>query len=170
MELLTPNPEGLFIQIGNGMATIKRIPTWLAIAQIVLTAWFVLAVVAILVYAPFWLLGGLSKKRRRPAERAIRWWPLIAVLSLLAIVVVFMLASNDVISRMGNRTPWSVAFFLATLMFGVASLASVVALWGPPQEGVRKGVRIFSVVVTLGLLIATVYLGYWRVIGWRPWT
>ena len=28
--------------------------------------------VAILLYAPFWILGGLSKRRRRPAERGMR--------------------------------------------------------------------------------------------------
>jgi CubicO group peptidase (beta-lactamase class C family) len=169
MVLLTPNAEGVFIQAGGGMATIKRIPSWLAIARIILTAWFALAVVAILIYAPFWLLGGFSKKRRRPAERAIRCWPLIAVLSLLAILASFMLASNDIISRMGNMTVWSVSFFLAALLFGVASLMSAIALWRAPLEGVRKSVRIFSLAVTLGLLFAAVYLGYWGFIGWRPW-
>ena len=65
VELLTPNAEGRFIQAGGGMATIKHIPAWFAITEIVLTVWVVLAMVSVLVYAPFWLLGGMSKKRRR---------------------------------------------------------------------------------------------------------
>ena len=105
--LLTPNAEGQFIQLAGGMVTMKRVPGWLAIVEILLMAWFVLAVVAVLVYAPFWILGGLSKKRRRPAERGMRLWPLIAVLSLATVVVVFMLASDDFISRMGHLTIWS---------------------------------------------------------------
>ncbi len=168
-ELLAPNAEGVFIQIGGGTQTIKRIPAWLAIAEIVLTAWFVLAVVAVLVYAPFWLLGGLSKKRRRPAERWMRLWPLIAVLSLLAFVAIFILCSNDLISRMGNLTGWSAACFLATVVYGIASLAGAVALcWAPKQE-VRSWVRRFSTAVILALLIAAVYLAYWGVIGLRTW-
>ncbi|MGA2301914.1 MAG: serine hydrolase domain-containing protein [Candidatus Acidiferrum sp.] len=169
VELLTPNAKGQFIQIGGGTQTIKRIPTWLAFAEIILTAWFVLAVVAVLVYAPFWLLGGLSKKRRRPEERWMRLWPLIAVLSLAAVVVIFMLASDDLISRMGHLTGWSAAFFLATVDYGVASVAGAIALWRAPKQEVRCWVRRFSTAVILALLIAAAYLAYWGVIGLRTW-
>jgi CubicO group peptidase (beta-lactamase class C family) len=168
-QLLAPNAEGQFIQLGGGTVTMKRVPAWLAVAEIVLTAWFVLAVVSVLLYAPFWLLGGLSKKRRRPAERWMRLWPLIAVLSLLAIVAIFMLCSNDLITRMGNLTGWSVAFFLATVAYGVASVGGGIALWRAPKHEVRRWVRRFSTAVILALLIAAAYLAYWGVLGLRPW-
>jgi CubicO group peptidase (beta-lactamase class C family) len=169
VELLTPNAEGRFIQIGGGTETMKRIPGWLAIAEVLLTAWFALAVVSVLVYAPFWLLGGLSKKRRRPAERAIRLWPLLAVLSLVAIVVIFMMASSDLLSRMGHVTVWSGGFFLATVIFPFASIASAVALWRGPAAEVRRSVRRFTIFVTVALLIAAGYLAYWGFIGLRTW-
>ena len=169
LELLTPSAKSQFIQFGGGMATMRRIPGWLAFAEIILTAWFVLAVVAILLYAPFWLLGGLSNKRRRPAERWMRLWPLIAVLSLIAVVVIFMLSSDDLISRMGHLTGWSAAFFLATVAYGVASIAGAIALWWAPKQEVRCWVRRFSTAVILALLIAVAYLAYWGVIGLRTW-
>jgi len=169
LELLTPSAKGQFIQFGGGTVTMRRIPAWLAFAEIILTAWFVLAVVAILLYAPFWLLGGLSKKRRRPAERWMRLWPLIAVLSLVAIVVIFMISSDDLIPRMGNLTGWSVAFFLATVVYGVASVTGAIALWWAPKQEVRCWVRRFSTAVILALLIAAAYLAYWGVIGLRTW-
>jgi len=96
--LLTPNAEGRFVYLGGAM---KRILTGQAMAQIALTGWFLLAFVAILVYAPFWALGGLMKKRRRPAERAIRLWPLMAVLSLLACLAIFQIASSGDMARLG---------------------------------------------------------------------
>jgi len=169
VELLTPNNEGQFIQIGGGTVTMKRIPAWLALLEIVLTAWFVLAVVSVLLYAPFWLLAGLSKKRRRPAERGLRLWPLLAVFSLIMIVVIFTLASDDFITRMGNLTIWSGALSLATVAYGLASLAGVIALWRAPKQDVRKGVRWFSLAVILPLFIAAVYLAYWGIIGLRTW-
>src|SRR6266567_1885646 len=59
--LLTPNQEGRFLQAsGNVM---KRIPTWLAYKMILVTIFVLLAMVSILVYAPFWMLGGLIKRR-----------------------------------------------------------------------------------------------------------
>ena len=99
----------------------------------------------------------------------MRLWPLIAVLSLIAIVVVFMLSSDDLISRMGHLTGWSAAFFLATVVYGVASVAGAIALWWAPKQEVRGWVRRFSTAVILALLIAAAYLAYWGVIGLRTW-
>ncbi|MGO9269139.1 MAG: serine hydrolase domain-containing protein, partial [Terriglobia bacterium] len=168
VELLTPNAEGQFIQLGGG-TTMKRIGAWFAITEIILTAWVALAMVSVLVYAPFWLLRGISKKRRRPAERGMRAWPLLAVLSLGAVVVIFILASDDLISRLGNLTWWSAALFVATVAYAAASVASAVALWSAPKPETRSRVRRYSTAVTLALLIAAAYLAYWGVIGLRTW-
>jgi CubicO group peptidase (beta-lactamase class C family) len=167
MELLTPQPEGRFIQIGG--ATAKQIPAWLAIAEAAITAWVMLSWFSVLAYASIWLLGGLAKKRRRPAERAMRAWPLVAVLSLLAVVGIFASSNDDLISRMGSLSVWSAAVFLATLVYGVASVAGAVALWRAPKQTVRPSVRRFSLVVIPALLIAAAYLAYWGIIGLRTW-
>jgi Beta-lactamase len=168
LELLTPNREGRFVQAGFG-STMKQIPAWQALAQIVATCYVLVSIVAILIYAPFWILGALSKRRRRPAERGLRIWPLVAVLSLIAFVGVFIASSDDLIERLGNLTGWSVAVFLTTVSFGIASLGSAISLWRTPREAVRPGVRRFSLIVTVALLIAAAYLSYWGVIGLRTW-
>ena len=165
--LLTPNPEGRFVYIGG---TLRRIPTWLAFVEIALVAWFALAFIAILLYAPFWMIGGFFKNRRRPAERAIRLWPLIAVLSLLGFVGFIMLAGNDAIARLGHVTLYSLGIFLTTLIFAVASLGSGVALWMARNQQIRRFVRWFSIAVIAALLIATAYLAWWGVIGMRTWS
>jgi CubicO group peptidase (beta-lactamase class C family) len=164
--LLAPNAEGRFAYIGG---TVKRIPTWLAMSEIGLTVFFLLAFVSILLYAPCWIIGGLIKRRRRPAERAMRLWPLIAVLSLLAFVGLSIASNSDIFARLGNLTIWSFGLFLTTLIFAGASLASAAALWLARKQEIRRFVRWFSIAVTLALLIATVYLAYWGVIGIRTW-
>jgi hypothetical protein len=143
--LLTPNAEGRFVEIGG---TWKHVPTWLALVEIVVAVWFLLAVLSIVLYAPFWIFGGLLKKRRRPAERPMRLWPLIAVLSLLASIGLFALAQTDVLARLGNPTVWSFGLMLTTLTFGIASLASTVALWVARKREIRRGGRWFSIAVT----------------------
>jgi hypothetical protein len=164
--LIPPNAEGRFVFIGD---TWKRIPTWFAMAELALLAWFLLAFVAIALYAPFWLIGGFIKKRRRPAERAIRLLPLIAVIGLAASLAIFALSASDLLTRLGNLTPWSFGLYLCTLIFAIASLASAGALWLARKQPVRKGVRWFSIGVTAALLIATAYLAWWGVIGIRLW-
>ena len=168
LELLTPNPDGRFVQ-ARTMDTLKKIPTWFAMAEILVTLYVLLSIGAIVVYAPFWLLGGLSKGRRRPAERTMRLYPLLAVLSLFAFVAIFIVCSSDLIARLGNHTVWSELLRLTTLAYGLAVLFSAFAWLRAPFEGVRRGVRVFSQLVTLALLILAVYLGYWGIIGLRTW-
>ena len=168
LELLKANDEGRFIQT-DALSTIKQIPAWLAILEIVLTFYVLLSIVAILVYAPFWILGGISTKRRRPAERGMRIWPVVAVLSLVAFVVIFILSSADLITRLGNLTIWSAGLCATTILFALAAVESAWSWWWAPRNSVRPGVRRFSLIVTVALLIATAYLAYWGVIGLRTW-
>ena len=169
LELLTPNAEGRFVQSGM-MGTFKQIPAWIALAEILITVYVVLSIAAIVVYAPFWIFGGISKRRRRPAERAMRLFPLLAVLSLFAFVAIFIVCSDDLIARLGNRSFWSEALRLTTLAYAVTVLLSAYAWLRAPQEGVRRGVRTFSRLVTLALLISAVYLGYWGILNLRTWS
>jgi CubicO group peptidase (beta-lactamase class C family) len=166
VALLTPNDEGRFIQMSE---TWKRMPAWMAIGEIAIMVWFVLALVAILLYAPFWVVGGLRKRLRRPAERAIRLWPLIATLSLVLTVLIFQRASSDLIARLGNVTAWSVGLCVSTLLFGIAAAASVLALLLARRKEVRRLVYWGSVAVIVPLAIVAVYFAYWGVIGVRMW-
>jgi hypothetical protein len=49
------------------------------------------------------------------------------------------------------------------------SIQAAVSPWRAPKEGVRTAVRAYSIVVAVNLLIATAYLAYWGIIGWRTW-
>jgi CubicO group peptidase (beta-lactamase class C family) len=167
VELLSPDAQEKYIQI-DATQTMKRIPAWLALTEIILLAWVVLALVSVLVYAPFWLFGGLRKQRRRPADRGMRVWPLIAVLSLAAVAAIFVSAGEDIIQRLGNPTGWSAAIFLCTVLYAVASVISVVAVFRASKDA-RPTVRRYSIAVVAGLLIAALYLAYWGVIGLRTW-
>jgi CubicO group peptidase (beta-lactamase class C family) len=165
--LITPNGEGRFVFLGG---TLRRIPTWFAFGEIALVAWFLLAFIAILLYAPFWIIGGFIKKRRRPAERSMRLWPLFAVLSLLAFVQIFKLSSSDILNRLGSVTGYSVGLFLTSLLFALFPLLSLLALWKARKQPIRGYVRWFSIAVTSVLVIATAYLAWWGVIGIRTWS
>ena len=167
LALLSPNSEGRFIQ--TEQSTMKMIPTWMAFLEILSVAFVLLSIIAVILYAPFWLLGGISKRRRRPAERPLRLWPLLSVLSLLAFVGVFAISMSDLLNRMGSLTVWSASVWVLSLCFAVTSLAGAFVSWRRPDEGVRPSVRRFSIIVSTALLIATAYLAYWGVIGLRTW-
>ena len=170
-KLLTPNGEGEFIQLYGGTMTMKRIPTWIAITEIVLAAWIALALISVLIYAPFWLLGSIRKNFFRPAERVILGFPLLAVLSVVITVAIVLLVKGDAnaISLLGNLTIWSGGIFLATVVFAIASLTSSLVLWHAPTQETRRAVRWYSTSVISAMLVFTAYLAYWGVIGLRTW-
>lgn len=168
LALLTPNEDGRFVQ-DSMQDTLKRVPTWLALLQTALIFFVVLAMFAIVLYAPFWIIGGLFRKRRRPSERGMRLWPLLAVLSLLAFTAVVVMTADDAIGLLGHVSLASVSLFLLTIAFAVFSLMGAVTVWRGSRPDVRQGVRVFSSIVVCALLIATAYLAYWGVIGLRTW-
>lgn len=177
LKLLTPNAEGEFIQLNWGLrnpsidVTLKRLPTWIAMFEIVITAFVLLAFISFLVYAPFWIFRGLNNKELYPVERSILFWPLVDVLSLLCIIVICILCNIDtVILRLGNLTVWSFSLFLATIVFAVGSIASIIVLWRAPKNEVRSIIRIYSIIIIIALLVSTAYLAYWGIIGLRTWT
>jgi hypothetical protein len=97
----------------------------------------------------------------------MRWWPVIAVLSLAGAVALIAVSGPDIIARMGELTVWSGGVFVLTLIFAVAAVASLVSVWRAQEA--RKWVRRYSALVALALIIATAYLAYWGVIGLRTW-
>jgi CubicO group peptidase (beta-lactamase class C family) len=169
VALLGPNADGRFIQFGT-TTTLRRVSAWVGILQLVLTALALLAMISILIYAPFWILGGLSRRRRRPAERAMRLWPLVAVLSVIGFVVTVMASGEDAIERLGNLTGYSAMIFVFTVLFAVAAIVGAVAAWRAPPTLVRRWVRVYSLLVCAALLISAAYLAWWGVIGLRTWT
>jgi CubicO group peptidase (beta-lactamase class C family) len=168
--LLAPNAEGRFIELPThiGEMTLQRVPEWLAIFKLAGSFWFLFAFIAELVYAPFWILTALVR-RKRPAGFAVRLWPLVAVVSLLVFVASGTFVGDSAIPRLANFTMWSFGLFFGSISFAVASVASAVVLWLARKQDIGRKLRWFSVGVTLALLLATAFLAYWGVIGVRTW-
>jgi hypothetical protein len=168
--VLVESDEGRFIQIGTNTETIRRIPAWVVAGELALLAYVLLCLVAVLLYAPVWMIGGLRRASRLPRERVLQMWQLVPVLSVTTAVCLLAMASDDPITKLGNATVWSVGVWLTTLAFAGGAIANAVAIWRTPLDAVRASVRRLSIAVAAGLLIAFGYLAYWGVIGVRTWT
>ena len=169
-DLLLPrNSEGLFMQGYGGQQTLKRIPTWLFVIKITLVAWVLLAVISIIFYAPFWMIAGLSRKRRRPQERWLRLWPGIALLSAIALQIFVSIGSIDFAPRLGQPSIWSWGVCFSSLMIGVTAVAGMVTWIRTDKQLLRPIFRWYSFAVTVPLFITAIYLAYWGWIGVRTW-
>lgn len=176
--LLSSNYEGRFIQRSLGLRnpalihiTMKKIPTWLAIIEIIITLLVLLALMSAFFYVLVLVFRIIGKRNICDAEYKIFFWPMIAILSLLSIILILMFSSDIgvAIERFGNFTIWSFSLFVATLIFAISSIASVITLIKSPKGYIRTIVLIYSIIITIALVISTLYLGYWGIIGLRTW-
>lgn len=175
---LIKNCEGPFIQMSLGLrnpallhVTLKHIPAWQAILEIICLAFILLMYVLMLVYMVYWVLQKFRTNRKNQANSNILLWPAIAILSLVTIFLIGA-ASSEVgvtIERLGNLTIWSFSIFLLTIVFAYASIASVIILLITPKKSVRASIYVFSIMITVALTLSTVYLAYWDLIGLRTW-
>ena len=113
------------------------------------TLLFALSVLSVLgfalVWGPRWLLGRLAGV---PAMR-VRVLPLLAVLSLAASTVLFLVSLNSFFARFGVRTVWSMGFCALTWAFAAFSLASVVVALLAFRERMNRWAYLHSLVVSL---------------------
>jgi len=99
----------------------------------------------------------------------MRVLPLLSVLSLVIGLWTVTLSSDDPLSKLALVTVWSAALCLSTIAFAATAVASGVVCWRQRHSEVRPAVLRYSVIVTVGLLIAVAYLTYWGMIGIRTW-
>jgi len=167
--ILLRREEGhTFIQ-GGTIYTLKRLPTWLVVAQITLSATLALILLSVFPFALFLIFVSLIRRQQRKTERTALFLPLIAMLSLLVFVTIFYLCREDMIDRLGNFTIWSAGVWVTSVLFALASLVNAWTTLRAQSQEVRRGVRVYSLIVATALLVTTVFLTYWHVIGLRTW-
>lgn len=69
-----------------------------------------------------------------------------------------------------QRGVHSLEIFLTTVLHGIASLLSAIALWRARKLEIHRAVRWYSMEVTCALLMAAIYLAWWGVLGLRTWS
>jgi hypothetical protein len=118
-----------------------------------------------LLFALIWGLRLLFGRMKEVKHLRVRVVPVLAILSLAAVIFSLSKAVEDV----GVLNFWSVAVFLATLLFALLSLISLALAVGVPKAEIHAGVRIHSLLVSLACCIVTVFFSAWHLIGLRLW-
>jgi hypothetical protein len=123
------------------------------------------SIIAALIWGPIRIF-----KRKKYRFLTVRVVPLLAVLFLIAAILPFMFGMGiDMIDKLGKLSISSFSYFLFSILFAVTSfLALVVSIYSFKKD-MNKLARLHSLVVSVCLVIATVYLLYYDMIGLRLW-
>jgi CubicO group peptidase (beta-lactamase class C family) len=142
----------------------KASAEWLY-GQLALLAGSLVLMLSSLLYAVVWLLLLLFGRLKGVKHLLVRAVPLLAVLSLLAVLLAF----NKGTSEIGEFNFWALAVCVGTVLFALLSLAGLVLAWRVPKEEIARGVRIHSLLVALGCCVITLFFFAWHLIGLRLW-
>ncbi len=118
-----------------------------------------------LLFALIWGLRLLFGKLKGVRHLRVRVLPLVAVLSLLAVLFAFSKAFSEI----GESDFWPVVVCAGTILFAVLSIASLIVAVSVPKTEIHRGVRIHSLLVSLACCIVTVFFAAWHLIGLRLW-
>lgn len=95
--------------------------------------------------------------------------PVLAVACLVVAVGSLALSNDDLLTRFGNPTAWSVTLFIASLGFALCGLGGLVAAWQTRDGALRPWLRGWACLVSASASGLAVYLAYWGWIGVRTW-
>jgi len=143
--------------------TAPLVALWIAAGISVLL--MVSALLFALVWIPRRVLTGLHVR-----SITVRTLPALAAAFLAAAILLVVLASSDLLVRLGTPTVYSVGFAVLTVMFAVAALAGAVQVLRTRPADAGRGVWWHSALVSGANLFVLLYLGAYGMIGMRFWT
>jgi len=171
---LTSNPEdgramGIE-QMGYLLpAEYHRIPAWRAMTEVAVAALWLAGGVLTLLFGLIWVPRKLLARLKGVKRIGPRAWPLVASLSIVAVLLIVQLNMDNAIEVLGHRTVWSMALTGMTILFPLAALLGLVSAWrGNGEEAGRGAVRFGFLVSLLNVAVAGWLLVH-GVVGWRPW-
>ena len=167
LALIADKSEGTLVEASG--QTFRRIPAWLPWLDVAAVAAAALLMLSSVAFALVWVPRKIFGRMRGVECIGVRAMPVLATLSLGCTQLSVTLAGEDLIGRLGRITPWSVSLFASTLASAVFAVLGLVLAWRCRNRPIRRWVWWHAFAASLILTGVAVYLGYYGIVGWRPW-
>ena len=152
-----------------GTTVLKPASATLIYGQLVIAALWGLAIATSVLYALIWGFRRLRGKIPPGPGIWIRVWPLLAGLSVIAIVTLFSFGAADPFALLGKPTALSVGIMLATLLFGVTAATGAYVAVRDRRAAMNRVNYWYSTGCAFLHLIVAAYFAWFGVIGLTTW-
>jgi CubicO group peptidase (beta-lactamase class C family) len=169
---LMDTPDGrLHVWFESVYLRISAVQAW---AQIALTGLVLFALLSVPLFALVWGARWIFRRPRGVPALHLRVLPLLAWSSGLGAALLvpdLVIAHDNSAASFGRPTVWSVGLTLAILAFAVFSCASLLAALRAWRRRKTMNALAYyhSLAVAVAFVVATLYLGWYGVIGYRSW-
>jgi CubicO group peptidase (beta-lactamase class C family) len=159
----------MLIEGGLG-GNLRQAPGWSVAGRLVLAAAVLLLAASAVLYALVWVPLRLLRRSGRRPDTWVRLLPLLASLSLLLLAGLTLGGFVAGLEFLGLPTALSLSIFGLSILFALLTLAALAAsLQALRREEITLPVKIYSLLVSLALALAAVYLTAMGWIGLRTW-
>ncbi|MEM1176004.1 MAG: serine hydrolase domain-containing protein [Pseudomonadota bacterium] len=137
--------------------------------QLVVVAVWLLSIVISIPYLLVWGVRRLRGKIPPGPTIRVRTWPLLAGLSIIAFVVLFIVAASDPFEKLGKPGVFSILILLMTIAFAVFAVLGLVTAWRERATPMNRVNYWFSTISSSAHVLVAVYLLSYGVIGMTTW-
>ena len=155
--------------VHSNMATLVRVSPMVVYGQLGIAALWGFFIVSSLLFFPVWLVRRLRGKLAPGAAIRIRLWPLLAAVSILVAVGLFMLGIADPFKQLGEPTAISVGIMILTLTFALFAVMGLNCSWRERKVNMNRVVYWHSTAATMLHLILALYFLRFGIIGLMTW-
>jgi len=148
---------------------LKPVATWLIYLQLGVVVLWGLSIASSLLYFLVWIVRKLRGRIPAGATVQIRLWPLLAGVSIIVFLILFMLAVADPFNSLGAPTAISVGMLLSTIAFALFAVLGAYTSVKERQTPMNQGNYWYSTVSSFVHLIVAAYLWWFGVIGFVAW-
>jgi len=151
------------------MRVFKPASALLVFGQLAVAMAWALFIVTAVLFFPVWLVRRLRKKIEPGAAMRIRIWPLLAGVSALSFVGLFMIGMNDPFKYLGEPGVVSLGIMFATILLALFSFLGLLASFRERHTPMNRLMYWHSSLASLFHLVVTAYLLAYGVIGLVTW-
>ena len=155
-----------------GARVIQPIPSYVAYGQLIVTALWGLVIVTSFLYFLIWGVRKLRGKIPAGPAMRVRVWPLLAGLSIVAVVLLFSIGASStstMFEQLGAPSPVSIGIMLASLAFALFAFLGVSAAVKYRRADMNRVNYWYCAFSSSVHFVVALYLLWFGVIGIQVW-
>lgn len=155
--------------IHAGTTVLKPQSQWLVFGQLGVAILWGLSIVLSILFLLIWGVRRLRGKIPPGPAIQVRVWPLLAGLSVLLFLLMFMLGIPNPFVTLGVPSFISVTIMIASVAFALFAVVSVYKVYIYRHAEINRGTYWFSAISSVLHLMVALYLFYFGMIGLMTW-
>lgn len=150
-------------------AVLKPVSAWLMYTQLGVVVLWGLSIVTSIIYTLVWVVRKMRGKIPTGVAIRIRLWPLLASISVIAMIFLLSFGIADPFQLLGAPSAISIGIMLSTIAFAYFAALGVYTSVRERRTEMNRGNYWYSTISSFVHFTVAVYLFYYGVVGLMTW-